>query len=186
MNRSSPREASGAIAAVDPVSRQRLDGMFRSEALRLHRFFRRRTRCEETAADMVQETFLRLANSPTGRRLDNPLPYLQRIARNLLFDRNRSAETRLRGLHVEYDDGGDAPVAPAQGLLIEAEDLLKRYEVALASMTPKTRDVFVLHRIEDLTYRQIARQLGITIGTVEYHMARALVHLDRELGEEQR
>ena len=133
---------------------------------------------------MVQETFLRLAGSSTGRRLENPIPYLQRIARNLLFDRSRSGEAHAQALSLDYDDNRDATIAPEQGLLIEARELLARYEEIVATMTPRTRQVFLLHRVDDLTYRQIARQLDISISTVEYHMTRAIVQLDRLRGSE--
>ena len=41
-------------------------------------------------------------------------------------------------------------------------------------MPPKTRRVFVMHRIHRLTYKEIAAELGVCVETVEYHMMRAL------------
>ena len=48
----------------------------------------------------------------------------------------------------------------------------------------KTRKVFLLHRVEELTYKEIGERLGVSIPTVQYHVARALAHLDAALGQE--
>jgi RNA polymerase sigma-70 factor (ECF subfamily) len=175
----SPRGAAPAID--DAEERARLDRLFRMEAPRLLGFFRRRTRDSELAMDMVQEAFLRLAGSSTGRRLDNPAPYLQRIARNLLFDRNRRRETTL--LHLPFNDDCSGAVEPEQIANLEASDMLKLYRRALSELSPRTREVFLLHRVDGLTYNDIRLRLDVSLGTVEYHISRALVHIDRVLGE---
>jgi len=48
-------------------------------------------------------------------------------------------------------------------------------------MEARSRAVFHLHRLEALTYDQIAARLGLTIAEVEQHLADAILHLDREL-----
>ena len=59
--------------------------------------------------------------------------------------------------------------------------LLRRLEAALATMEPRTREVFLLPRVADLAYSQIAQRLGIDVLAVECELAAAIVHLDREL-----
>lgn len=58
---------------------------------------------------------------------------------------------------------------------------LARVEEALASMPPLTREVFMMHRFDDLAYTRIAVRLGIGVDEVEAHMATALKHLWRAL-----
>lgn len=161
-----------------------IDRLFRAEAPRLLRFFRQRVRDSDIADDMVQEAFLRLAASPRAGTLRNPAAFLQRIARNLLFDRAKRSEVRLAAMHLPFDEDLDAGVPPDQAAGLEAEELKAQYERALAALNPKTRQVFLLHWIEGLTYKEIQRHLGVSLGTVEYHMMRALAHIDRALGEE--
>lgn len=60
---------------------------------------------------------------------------------------------------------------------MEAADLMSLYEAAVDSMSPKTREVFLMHRVDELTYREIHEQLGISVATVEYHMMKALAHI---------
>ncbi len=57
---------------------------------------------------------------------------------------------------------------------LEAADLLELYEKAVDAMPLKTRRVFLMHRVDELSYREIHEQLGISIATVEYHMMKAL------------
>lgn len=54
---------------------------------------------------------------------------------------------------------------------------LSRVMAAIELMPPKRREVFLLHRIEEMTYQQIARHLDVNIKTVEKHMALAMRQL---------
>ena len=78
----------------------------------------------------------------------------------------------------------DAETPPAQEDALVACDTLRLYEHAIAGLPERTRIVFLLHRADDLTYRQIAKRLGVTVWTVEYHMKCAIAHLDRMLDDQ--
>ncbi len=51
------------------------------------------------------------------------------------------------------------------------------YARALGKLPDRTRRVFMMNRFEDMAYREIHRELGISLGAVEYHMGRALAHI---------
>lgn len=142
------------------------------EHARLLRYFRRRVG-RDSAPDLVQEAFARMFGSGAIDRIDNPAAYLTRIARNLLIDR---ARRRKRDWPVlfSFDDDRDAVSGAEQAWGIEAADLLRLYRQAVRAMPPKTRRVFLMHRLRRLTYKQIAEEIGISVATVEYHMMRAL------------
>lgn len=176
--------AEGGAAGIDGSATDGgLDGLFRREAPRLTRFFRKRTGDGEGALDLVQEVFLRMLGAAPSQALRNPEAYLQRIARNLLFDRAKRVDTRMAVLHLPFDDATDVAVPADQETMIEARDRLDLYARAVDELATKTRNVYLLHRVEGLTYRQISARIGIGMSTVEYHIARALVHIDRVLGE---
>jgi RNA polymerase sigma-70 factor (ECF subfamily) len=59
--------------------------------------------------------------------------------------------------------------------------LLTRLERAMATMDRRSREVFLAHRLDALSYEEIAARTGLTIGEVEQHIAQAVFHLDREL-----
>jgi RNA polymerase sigma factor (sigma-70 family) len=60
---------------------------------------------------------------------------------------------------------------------LAAEECLKRMSVALSAVSGRTRDVFFMHRLDGLSYSQIATRLGVSVSAIEKHMASALVIL---------
>lgn len=185
-----PQEPSQPVAVAedgDPTlvsSFADLDTIYREQAPSLARFFRRQLREQDETQDMVQEAFARLASFMSRESLVNPAPYLQRIARNLLFERSRRRVRRMAAFHIQIEEGCDPAVDPDQAHQIEAEDVMRIYRRALAELPEMTRTVFHLHRVEELTYREIGERLGISVPTVQYHVARALAHIDAALESE--
>lgn len=176
-------ERGAAVTAQDGGSGPgaTLERLYREEGPGLSRFFRRRLREGDDAPDMVQEAFLRLAAFMARKTVADPTPYLQRIARNLLFERSRRRARHLAMFHVPLDEGSAPGVSPEQHLQIEERDVLRIYQLALGELPEKTRSVFLLHRVEELTYREIGERLGISVPTVQYHFARSLAHIDAAL-----
>lgn len=155
-----------------PDMSPRFEAVCHTEHARLLRYLRRRVGPDE-APDLVQEAFARLLGARNPERIENPAAYLSRITRNLLINRARK---RQRGLPLFFplDEERTAPTAPEQTWRIEARDLQRLYRQAVRAMPPKTRRVFVMHRVHRQSYKDIAEQVGISVATVEYHMARAL------------
>ncbi|MBV5323926.1 MAG: RNA polymerase sigma factor [Rhodospirillaceae bacterium] len=158
--------------------------LYRDRGPALRRFFRHRLSNRDDADDMVQEVFVRLARDDNASALRNPAAWLQRVARNLVFDVARRSEVRQASMRVSLHEAELPPVAPTQMLDLEARDMLRRFEEALSTLSERSCQVFRLHRIDELSYREIATHLGISVATVEYHMMRALAHLDRALGDD--
>lgn len=148
------------------------DAFYRSESKKLLGFFRKRVG-SDLAPDFMQDAFARVLRSGPFERIDNPQAYLNRTAHNMLVERIRR---RLREQNVMYelDEGRDAPTPPEQTWQIEAADMRRAYWQALRAMQPRTRRIFLMHRLRSMTYAKIAEQLGITDQAVQYHMMRAL------------
>lgn len=69
----------------------------------------------------------------------------------------------------------DAVADPERSLM--GAQRLKRVLAAIEAMPPRRREVFLLHRVEELTYAQIARQLGVSLKAIEKHMFLAMRQL---------
>ncbi|WP_066661255.1 MULTISPECIES: RNA polymerase sigma factor [unclassified Sphingomonas] len=157
--------------------------LYRSERHALARFFTRNRASPDDARDLVQETFLRLARAapPRQETIARPSAYLRQIARNLLRDRAKTAGRRAEAHHIPFDD----TIPDANGIdRLEARDGLARVEAAMRSMKPKTREIFMAHRLDGLTYAQIAERTGLSIKGVEKQMSRAMAQLLRHAGGE--
>ncbi len=65
-------------------------------------------------------------------------------------------------------------------------DYLRRLEQAIMRLRPAQREVFLMNRVEKLSYAEISERLGITVVQVERRIAAALCALDRDLCRRQR
>lgn len=157
-----------------------LKALYCDEMPRLRRYFARCGAGQETG-DLVQESFARLAATGSADRpaLERPAAYLHRVATNLLRSRARIALRRSLAMHVPADSVPLAGPDPVRAL--EARDQLARLRAALQRLQPKTRDIFVAHRVDGQTYQEIATRTGLSVKTVEWHMTKAIAFLDRAL-----
>jgi RNA polymerase sigma-70 factor (ECF subfamily) len=164
---------------LDPHADDRLiERLFRTEAPRLIRFLRRSVRNHDEVHDLVQETFVNFVAASPIATLRTPEAYLRTIARNLLYRRSKRHAARDRPVYVPVEEAFDIAIDPEQEWVMEAADLMRRYQEALAELPARTREVFRLHRQEELTYEQIAERTGLTSRGVKYHMKKALHYLD--------
>ena len=132
----------------------------------------------EDAAELVQETYLRLLRQEGLDRIEaNARAYVFQIATNLARDYFRQRQTQRARLHISLDaHPQDAALLEPQES-VEQDDTLARFKTALLKMRPEVREVFLLHRFRDMTYPQIAKALGLGLRTVERYTSEAIAHL---------
>jgi RNA polymerase sigma-70 factor (ECF subfamily) len=155
--------------------------IYRAEVSRLTRYLARRVGCRDEALDLVQEAFSRFLGLRRGqpRSVDRPEAYLQRVTRNLLHDRSKTNARRAAHLHVVADE--ESLSGPDQQRLLETRDMLRRLEAAMLKLKPKTREIFMAHRLDGMSYAEIAERTGLSVKGVEKQMSKAIAHLDRTL-----
>lgn len=157
-----------------------LEVLYRAQAPRLTRFFARRTDRQEVS-DLVQESFVRMAQAARDPERDftNPEAYLSQIASNILRNRAKSALQRSMTKHVAIDD----VVIPGPDTIasLEARDLLRRLQIVLTRLPRKTRDIFLAHRVDGLSYKELAEKEGLSMKGVEWHMRKAITYLDKAM-----
>jgi len=155
--------------------------LYRSESPKLVRILSRQTSNSDDAQDLVQDVFFRFARMrdrwPSS--LERPQAYLRRIATNLLKDRAKTACRHSAALHVVADE--EALPGLDQHRLLESRDMLRRLEAAMMRLRPRTREIFMAHRIDGETYAEIAARTGLSVKGVEKQMSKALAQLDRIL-----
>jgi RNA polymerase sigma-70 factor (ECF subfamily) len=64
---------------------------------------------------------------------------------------------------------------------LDDAELLRRLDRAMRTVPRQTREIFLAHRLEGLSYREIARRTGLPVRGVERHIARAILAIDRSL-----
>lgn len=166
-------------AEVESAAPSALEVLYREESPRLLRSLTRRTSNREEARDLVQEVFYRVARlgSDGLQLIDRPQAYLSRMAANLLRDRAAMARRRMSAHHIPADDA--TLVGIDQQRLLETRDMLARVEAAVMKLRPKTREIFMAHRVEGLSYAEIAQRTGLSVKGVEKQMSKAISTMDR-------
>ena len=125
------------------------------------------------AEDMMQETFMRFFDTlPTFDARQPVRPWLRRIASNASVDSLRRASARPRG--PSLDDGTEHGRMKKRGSApAGAHDSRIDLQRAIDELNPNHRAVITLRYVEDLSYREIAEALGISISAVESRLFRA-------------
>lgn len=153
-----------------------IEALYRDEAPQLARYFERRAPRDDVR-DLVQESFRRILR----HRPDQPGSFLGRTAANLLIEVRRMAARRHARAHVRYEDA-DAPMFDPLPQL-EARDQLARLQAVLDQLKPKTRNIFLMSRIDGMTYAEIADVYGISEEGVKKQVATAMQRVRRRLGD---
>ena len=129
-------------------------------------------RRHEVADDVAQEAFIRAYRSLDRFDPGRPFgPWICRIAANLAVNHVRSPEAREDALPDGHAEMPSPAAGPLQGVLdAEARAMLDQ---ALERLPAAQRAVFCLRVFEELSYREIAESLGISLGTVMSRLSRA-------------
>jgi len=146
-------------------------------------FFMRRVRDRAEAEDLTQRAFLRLMNAMQRGSVENLEGFLFTIASNLVHD-----HFRQRARHsVDTTVSVDAELIDALAQEVVEDRTPERVLIgeqtitdtlrALDELGERTRDIFILFRLEHMKQRDIADLYGISQSTVEKHVARATLHL---------
>jgi RNA polymerase sigma factor (sigma-70 family) len=147
----------------------------------LHAYLTRRLRDRDLASDLAQDIFIRLAERGPQRAVADDRSYLYRTARNLAIDHVRRVNRRRTDV-TEHDDLADIPDhLPNAEEVMDTRERLDRLRPVIQELPERTRQVFVLHRIEELTYGEVAARLGISESSVQKHLAKALQYVVQRL-----
>jgi len=149
------------------------------------------TRNDSDAQDVVQDAFLRAFGAFDGLRGDAMRPWLLAIVRNTSL--SWLARQRHGGRDIAYDEEqhGDGypggtdeshPLDP-QTLAMRAQDR-QRLDAAIGRLPVPFREVLVLRELQECSYEEIGRILGIPAGTVMSRLSRARMRLAQQLNAE--
>jgi len=155
----------GAMSDI-PVNRDVWD--------RLIREVRMRTRGRADSEDLLHAAYLRLVRYRAQHVVENMAAFLVRTAVNICVDNFRHERFIA---DVTPEEVGRAENSPLQDEVLAARVRLDRVREGLSRLTPRTREIFLMHRLDDMKYREIAERLGISQSAVEKHIAKAALFL---------
>lgn len=152
-----------------------LKSLFLAYRREIQAYLTSKVRDSETAADLTQETFLRYAEQ-SGNSVHNDRSYLYRTARNLAIDHIRERHRRQTDPTSAEEMAEIVEERPAPDQQAADRERLERLRQAMLELPERTRQVFVLNRIDGMTYAEVAERLDISDSSVQKHLSRALHH----------
>ncbi|HEY5805261.1 MAG TPA: sigma-70 family RNA polymerase sigma factor [Lysobacter sp.] len=163
-----------AAEAVGGAGGDGFDQFLREHQAALIAFLARRAG-DEDAKDIAQEAMVRLMRY-RSQPADQLRPLMYRIALNVLNDRGRRDSTRQASAHVSLDQDflGLASSEPSHDQRIAYEQELALVRAAILQLPERCRQVYLLNRIDGMSYSQIASHCGISVKAVEKHIGKAL------------
>jgi len=159
---------------VDPSQHQAIQSLYAEHHPWLCAWLRKRLGCFDHAADLAQDTFIRVLLQRKAPELREPRAYLSSVARSLMIDsfRRRALEQAYLETLAARPEALD--VSPeARFLIIET---LLEIDRLLDGLGARTREIFLLAQLDGLSYVEIGRQLNVSVNTVKKHAVRALTH----------
>jgi RNA polymerase sigma-70 factor (ECF subfamily) len=151
--------------------RESLDELFRRYRSVAYRVAHRLLGNEADALDAVQEAFVKaLVHLPTFQGRSSFKTWMLRVVSNAALDlgrqRGRRETLSMDGVGAKYREECEPLIHPEPTHELERQDLRRVLFEALAQLPPAQRQTFVLHAEAELSYREVADTLGISIGTV--------------------
>lgn len=129
------------------------------------------------AEDLVQEAYARAINASHHREIVNPRSFVLTIIRNLAHERHRRASV-VRFEHLADMEAMEiADSAPDQFAVLSGNLELARLVALMEKLPPQARQVVRMRRIDGLLPGDIAVRMGLSVSTVEKHLAKGLAIL---------
>ncbi|MAX55914.1 MAG: RNA polymerase subunit sigma [Alcanivoracaceae bacterium] len=153
---------------------QPLEALYHEHHPWLQRWLQRRLGCHALAADLAQDTFIRILTRPRPlNNVNTARSYLRTIAERLCIDLWRRQSIEQAWLDVLASRPQEMDISPEDSAIIietfcELDDMLRR-------LPEKVATAFILSQIEGLTYRDIALKLNVSERTIKNYMARAMM-----------
>jgi RNA polymerase sigma factor (sigma-70 family) len=164
---------------VEAARQLQLEDLCRRFRPALVAYFLRRVHDPAEAEDLAHDVFLRLSGIPLAR-LRSLDAYVFQVAANLLKDRARRAKVRADYAAAEVP-ANEAEDSETRALDPERIEAARRSLMALVArlreLPERTREIFILYRIENVARRDIAQAYDLSISTVEKEVARATAYL---------
>lgn len=145
--------------------------LYRDHSQWLLTWIRRRLNDKDQAADLTQDTFVRLISSTLMKVPREPRSYLATVAKRLIIDQARRRHLEKAYLEYMANEPQLMVCSPERRLLV-LETLLQ-LDTMLDGMGEKVRQAFFFVQLDGLSYREVASRLGVSVSSVTKYMAKA-------------
>jgi RNA polymerase sigma-70 factor (family 1) len=166
--------------APEPLSLQEYERLFRDYHRAIRNFIYYRCGDRDVSDDLVQDVFVKLWENRSKIERKTVKAYLYTIAQNLTINHLKRRQLHFKLIRKPSDNKEqDTPEK-----LMEINEYQNKLNTVLGMLTDGGREVFLMNRLEDLTYTEIADRLSLSVKAVEKRMSKVLKILREQLGTE--
>lgn len=159
---------------TDALSQQALHQLYSDHHGWLHQWLRRKLGCREQAADLAQDTFVRVITQRKLFELRQPRAYLTTVARSLVIDHYR--RRTLEQAYLETLAALPEPVEISPQMRCIIIETLMEIDALLDGMAARTREIFLMAQLDGLSFVEIGKRLELSANSVRKHFVRAMTH----------
>ena len=152
------------------MSQSHFNQVFLTQRVILLRTLQRMVNNPSIAEDLLQETYLRVTRALSERTVEHLEPFVFQTARNLALDHLRSrriqSRTVLEDVPTEVIESVPSSLSTPEEAH-QAAQLLERLSVSLSQLSARQQRIFILSRLHGCSYQEIARELDVSLSTVQ-------------------
>ncbi|MBA1229610.1 sigma-70 family RNA polymerase sigma factor [Pseudomonas viridiflava] len=157
--------------SAHPALIHTVDGLFRAHNAWLTDWLRRRLGCPHSAADLAQDTFIKVLGARDTQQIVEPRAFLTTIARRVLCNhyRRQDLESAYAQALAELPEN----VAPSEEQRAIILETLVELDQLLDGLPDPVKRAFLMSQVDGMRHGEIAEALGISIATVKRHLNKA-------------
>jgi RNA polymerase sigma-70 factor (family 1) len=133
----------------------------------------------QAAEDLAQDTFLKIWEVRDTINLETVKSLAYTIANNLTLNKIKRGTVAFKFINNYQPQ----QFSTAPDFEMEMKEFDRQLQTALAELDERNRTVFLMNRIDEMTYNQIAEHLGLTTKAIEKRMEKALAHLRKRVSK---
>ena len=159
------------MTTVTSIAPHSVEGLYLGHRRWLTEWLRSRLGCPEHAADLAQDTFVRLLTAREATAIREPRAFLTTVAKRVLFNHYRRQD--LERAYLEVLAQLPEPLAPCEEHRAIILQTLLELDQLLDGLPIVVKRAFLMAQVDGLGYREIASELGISLATVKRHLHKA-------------
>lgn len=137
-------------------------------------FLRRKLGCTHEAADLTQDTFVKVMLKDNLREVTQPRAYITHIAHGVMVNHVRRKEIEKAYLdYIKHQPELEYGSPETRAIVLET---LFQIDEMLDGLSVKVKKAFLLAQLEGLSHGEIAKEMQVTVSSVRKYIAKALLH----------